>query len=60
MDIHKQTAAKLFEVPYEAVTDEQRKFAKTVNYVDFYGNNGYRKLNSMRPYIDAAFNLRNK
>ena len=41
MDVHKQTAAKIFGVSYGNVTDAQRKFAKTVNYVNWYRGNGY-------------------
>ena len=36
-DIHKATAAKVFGVPYEAVTKEQRYRAKTVNFSIVYG-----------------------
>lgn len=35
-DLHKQRAAEIFSVPYEQVTDAQRKYAKTVNYVGAY------------------------
>lgn len=36
-DIHRATAARVFEVPYEAVTKEQRYRAKTVNFSIVYG-----------------------
>jgi DNA polymerase-1 len=36
-DIHRATAAKVFEVPYEEVTKEQRYRAKTVNFSIVYG-----------------------
>jgi DNA polymerase I len=36
-DIHKSTAAKVFNVPLEAVTKEQRSNAKTVNFGIIYG-----------------------
>ena len=36
-DIHKATAAKVFNVPLEAVTREQRSQAKTVNFGIIYG-----------------------
>lgn len=36
-DIHKATAAKVFEVPLEEVTREQRSNAKTVNFGIVYG-----------------------
>lgn len=36
-DIHTATAARVFEVPYEEVTREQRYKAKTVNFSIIYG-----------------------
>lgn len=36
-DIHRATAARVFGVPYEEVTAEQRRQAKTVNFSIIYG-----------------------
>jgi len=36
-DIHRATAAKVFEVDYDAVTADQRRTAKTVNFSIIYG-----------------------
>lgn len=36
-DIHRATASKVFEVPYDEVTKEQRYRAKTVNFSIVYG-----------------------
>lgn len=36
-DIHRSTAAKVFGVPTEAVTKEQRSHAKTINFGIIYG-----------------------
>ena len=36
-DIHKTTAAKVFNIPLEEVTKEQRSHAKTVNFGIIYG-----------------------
>ena len=36
-DIHKSTAAKVFNIPLEEVTKEQRSHAKTVNFGIIYG-----------------------
>jgi DNA polymerase-1 len=36
-DIHRATAARVFEVPFEEVTREQRYRAKTVNFSIIYG-----------------------
>ena len=36
-DIHRATAAKVFDVPYDEVTKEQRYRAKTVNFSITYG-----------------------
>jgi DNA polymerase-1 len=36
-DVHRRTAAEIFEVPREAVTAEHRRVAKTVNFGLIYG-----------------------
>jgi DNA polymerase-1 len=36
-DIHKSTASKVFNIPLEEVTKEQRSHAKTVNFGIIYG-----------------------
>ncbi len=41
VDIHAVTASKIFNVPIEAVTKEQRRKAKTVNFGIVYGQTRY-------------------
>ena len=41
IDVHTQTAAEVFEVPREAVTPEQRRIAKAVNYGLSYGQSDF-------------------
>jgi len=41
VDIHTQTAAEVFEVKLEDVTDEQRRIAKAVNYGLSYGQSDF-------------------
>ncbi len=36
-DIHRQTAALIFDVPLDAVTNEMRARAKTINFATIYG-----------------------
>ncbi len=36
-DIHKATAAKVYDVPYDEVTSDQRRAAKTINFAIIYG-----------------------
>lgn len=36
-DIHRATAAKVYNIPYEEVTNDQRRNAKTVNFSILYG-----------------------
>src|SRR5690606_22070406 len=36
-DIHRATAARVFDMPYDAVTSDQRRQAKTVNFSIIYG-----------------------
>jgi len=40
-DIHAATASRLFGVPPERITADQRRFAKTVNFGVIYGMSGY-------------------
>lgn len=50
-DIHRATAARVFEVPFDEVTTEQRYRAKTVNFSIIYGagaTNLSRQLNIKR------------
>jgi DNA polymerase-1 len=41
VDVHTQTAAEVFSVPREAVTAEQRRIAKAVNYGLSYGQSDF-------------------
>ena len=36
-DIHTETAAALFEVPFDQVTQEQRQIGKRINFSVLYG-----------------------
>jgi DNA polymerase-1 len=40
-DIHRQTAAVIFDVPLEEVTSEMRARAKTINFATIYGQGPY-------------------
>jgi DNA polymerase-1 len=40
-DIHRQTAAIIFDVPLEAVTSEMRARAKTINFATIYGQGAH-------------------
>ncbi|GAB4569723.1 MAG: DNA polymerase I [Anaerolineae bacterium] len=41
-DIHRTTAAAVYGIPFEAVTYEQRRFAKSVNFGLLYGMGAFR------------------
>jgi len=41
-DIHRSTAARVFDVPFDEVTREQRNSAKTVNFAILYGAGSLR------------------
>ena len=41
-DIHRTTAAAVYGIPFEEVTYEQRRFAKSVNFGLLYGMGAYR------------------
>ncbi len=62
MDVHRQTAAVIFEVPVEEVTPDQRARAKTINFATLYGQGDFslgRQLGigreEARAFIDAYF-----
>jgi len=40
-DIHRQTAAVIFNVPLDAVTSEMRSRAKTINFATIYGQGAF-------------------
>ncbi len=42
VDIHRATAAAVYQIPLEQVTYEQRRFAKAVNFGLMYGMGAYR------------------
>ncbi|MDO8570359.1 MAG: DNA polymerase [Candidatus Daviesbacteria bacterium] len=61
-DIHTLTAAKIFEVPLDKVTKEQRNVGKTMNFATLYGQGPHalsRQLgveyNTAKQYIDEYF-----
>lgn len=47
-DVHTQTAAKLFQKPVEAVSAQERKIAKTLNFGMVYGITAYGIQNNLR------------
>ena len=61
-DIHRQTAALIFDVPVESVTPEMRARAKTINFATIYGQGPHalsRQLKiahaEARAFIDRYF-----
>jgi DNA polymerase-1 len=53
-DVHRQTAALIFEVPEEEVTPEQRRIGKTINFGVMYGMSAFRLSRELRiPRADA-------
>jgi DNA polymerase-1 len=61
-DIHRATAAEVFETAFDAVTDDQRRSAKAVNFGLMYGMSAFglaKQLNVPRgeaqEYIDLYF-----
>src|SRR5204863_651263 len=61
-DIHRQTAALIFDVPLDAVTSEMRARAKTINFATIYGQGPHalsRQLKishaEAREFIDRYF-----
>lgn len=61
-DIHRATAAKMFNLPEEEVSSEQRRAAKTINFGVLYGMSSFRLSNELdisgteaKEFIDAYF-----
>ncbi len=40
-DVHRRTAAEIFSIPGDAVTSEQRRYAKTINFGLIYGMSAF-------------------
>jgi DNA polymerase-1 len=62
VDVHRRTASLLFKVAEEAVTPEQRRIAKTINFGVIYGMSAFRLSNELKiprgeaqSFIDAYF-----
>lgn len=53
-DIHKIVASKAFKIPFDKVTDDQRKRAKTVNFGILYQAGKYKMAESMGCSVDEA------
>jgi DNA polymerase-1 len=62
-DIHRATASKMFNVPEDELTAEQRRAAKTINFGVLYGMSAFRLSNELdistsqaKDWIEAYFN----
>src|SRR3954467_6897735 len=61
-DIHRATASKMFNVPENELTHDQRRAAKTINFGVLYGMSAFRLSNELniptgqaKDFIDAYF-----
>ena len=61
-DIHRATAAQVFNIPQDQVTAEQRRAMKTINFGVLYGMSAFRLSNELsistgqaKDFIDAYF-----
>jgi len=61
-DIHRATASKMFNIPENELTIEQRRAAKTINFGVLYGMSAFRLSNELniptaqaKDFIDAYF-----
>lgn len=53
-DIHRETAARLFEVPFDQVSHEQRQIGKRINFSILYGLTAYGLSKDLKiPFADA-------
>ena len=61
-DIHRATASKMFSIPEDELTHEQRRAAKTINFGVLYGMSAFRLSNELniptgqaKDFIEAYF-----
>src|SRR5438270_512159 len=61
-DIHRATASKMFTIPEDELTHDQRRAAKTINFGVLYGMSAFRLSNELgiptnqaKDFIDAYF-----
>jgi DNA polymerase I len=61
-DIHRATASKMFNIPEDELTSEQRRAAKTINFGVLYGMSAFRLSNELnisgaqaKDWIEAYF-----
>ncbi len=53
-DIHTATAAEVFQIPFDQVTHEQRRTAKTINFGVIYGMGSYGMSQQLHIPVEAA------
>ena len=54
MDVHRATAAEVFGIPAEEVSNEQRRYAKTINFGLIYGMSAFGLANQLEIERSAA------
>lgn len=61
-DIHRTTTSKILFIPYDKVSEEQRRFAKTINFGIIYGMSAFRLSKELgisrteaQKFIDSYF-----
>ena len=54
IDVHKQTAAVVFDIPLDQVTSEQRGQAKTINFATLYGQGAFSLARQLGVSRDEA------
>src|SRR5258708_8867262 len=53
-DIHRATAAKIFNIPESEITHDQRRAAKTINFGGLYGMSPFRLSNDINTSCSQA------
>ena len=56
LDVHRATAAEVFGVPLEQVSNEQRRYAKVINFGLIYGMSAFGLASNLGIERDAAKN----
>lgn len=60
LDIHTSTAALMFNVPYNEVTDDMRSTAKTMNFASIYGMGVDSMADSLKCTLSEAYKFKDR
>lgn len=60
LDIHQSTTSKMYGIPFDQVTKDQRRIGKTINFGLLYGTGAYKLHQQTRMELKDAYDARKK